>query len=146
MGVPHCGSTAWVLQIYPLKDVIFIISTAFAIAIGVVRENKGRSWSHAANIAAMRYLFGHKWDVHTLRSYVGVTTSLVYQDWARREKQEVLTDLLSEGSKLHWVGPRRDASQDRVFLYFHGESRFLVLHQNLLTEFLKPYCLQEGAS
>src|SRR5260221_1572103 len=25
-------------------------------------------------------------------------------------------------------------------------SRFLVLHQNLLTEFLKPYCPQEGAS
>ena len=128
------------------KGVIFIISTAFAIAVGVFRENKGRSWSHAANIAATRYLFDHKWDVHTLRSYIGVTTPLVYQNWARQEKQEVLTDLLPEGAKLHWVGARRDAIQDRVFLYFHGESPFLVLHKTLLNGLPKPYCLQEGAS
>jgi hypothetical protein len=146
MGVPHHGSAACVLQIYALKDVIFIIYTAFSVAIGVFHENKGRSWSHAANIAAMRYLFDHDWDIHTLRSFVGVTTSLVYQDWARRERQEVLTDLLSEGAKLHWIGPRRDASQDRVFLYFHGEARFLVIHQNILISPLKPYCLQEGPS
>ena len=100
----------------------FSISTAFAIITGVFRENKGRSWSHAANIAGMRYLFSHKWDIHTFRSYIGVTTSQVYQSWAHEEKQEVLTDLLPEGAKLHWIGPRRDRTQDRVFLYFHGES------------------------
>src|SRR5712691_8567578 len=32
----------------------FSISTAFAIITGVFRENKGRSWSHAANIAGTR--------------------------------------------------------------------------------------------
>ena len=110
-----------------LNDPIFIISTAFAIAIGVFRENKGRSWSHAANIAAIRYLFDPKLDIHTVRYLVGGTTSQVYQEWARRDKQEILTDHLSEGAKLHWIGPRRDAAQDRVFLYFHGESRFLCI-------------------
>lgn len=100
----------------------FSISAAFAIITGVFRENKGRSWSHAAHIAGMRYMFSHKWDIHTLRSYIGVTTSQVYQNWAHGEKQEVLTDILPEGAKLHWIGPRRDRTQDRVFLYFHGES------------------------
>jgi hypothetical protein len=37
-----------------------------------------------------------------------------------------LTDFLPEGAKLHWIGPRRDEDQDRVFLYFHGESNLLV--------------------
>ena len=98
------------------------ISAAFAIITGVFRENKGGSWSHAAHIAATRYLFSFKWDLRTLRSYVGVTTSQVYQNWARGENQEVLTDILPEGAKLHWIGPRRDRIQDRVFLFFHGES------------------------
>jgi acetyl esterase/lipase len=31
-----------------------------------------------------------------------------------------LTDVLPEGAKLHWIGPRRDASHDKVFLFFHG--------------------------
>ena len=104
------------------SKLVLSTSTAFAIITGVFRENKGRSWSHAANIAATRYLFSHEWDIHTLRSYIGVTTSQVYQKWAYGEKQEVLTDLLPEGAKLHWIGPRRDRIQDRVFLYFHGES------------------------
>ena len=110
------------LTIYPFSNLGFTISTAFAIITGVFRENKGRSWSHAAHIAATRYLFSFKWDIPTLRSYVGVTTSQVYQNWARGEKQEVLTDILPEGTKLHWIGPRRDRTQDRVFLFFHGES------------------------
>ena len=98
------------------------ISAAFAIITGVFRENKGGSWSHAAHIAATRYLFSFKWDLRTLRSYVGVTTSQVYQNWARGGNQEVSTDILPEGAKLHWIGPRRDRIQDRVFLFFHGES------------------------
>jgi hypothetical protein len=57
-----------------------------------------------------------------MRSFLGVTTSQAYHIWARQEKQEVLTDFLPEGAKLHWIGPRRYESQDRVFLYFHGES------------------------
>ena len=108
--------------------VIFIISTAFAIAIGVFRENKGRSWAHAANIAALRYTFDPKWDLAILRSFTGATTSQAYQKWARLHEQEILTDLLPEGAKLHWVGPRRAAGQDRVFLYFHGESRCLCIY------------------
>lgn len=103
-----------------------MVSTAVAIALGAFRENKGRSWSHAANVAATRYLFGREWEVHTLRSYIGVTTSQVYQTWARREGQEVVTDILPEGGKLHWIGPRRDKAHDRVFLYFHGESNFMA--------------------
>jgi hypothetical protein len=97
------------------------------IATGVFRENKGRSWSHAANIAAMRYLLGQKWDIYTFRSVIGTTTSQVYEKWAREEKQQTLTDLLPEGAKLHWIGPRRDASQDRVFLYICGEFRLVLL-------------------
>ena len=110
------------LSTYHFSKLGLSISTAFAIITGVFRENKGRSWSHAANIAATRYLFSYKWDIHTLRSYIGVTTSQVYQNWAHGEKQEVLTDFLPEGAKLHWIGPRQDRTQDRVFLCFHGES------------------------
>jgi hypothetical protein len=107
----------------------FIVPTAFATAIGVFRENKGRSWAHAANIAATRYLFDPKWGIDILRSFTGATTSQVYQEWARENEQDqVLTDLLPEGAKLHWIGSRRDAAQDRVFLYFHGESCYLYLH------------------
>ena len=96
--------------------------TAFAIAVGVFRENKGRSWSLAAKIAATRHMLGRNWDIYTIRSLMGATTFQAYQKWALREKQEVVTDLLPEGAKLHWIGPRRDASQDRVILYFHGDS------------------------
>jgi len=71
-------------------------------------------------MALTRYVFGQDWDVHTMRSFIGVTTSQAYQTWARSVKQEVLTDVLSEGAKLHWIGPRRDASHDKVFLFFHG--------------------------
>ena len=46
----------------------------------------------------------------------------MYQSWARSVKQEALTDVLPEGAKLHWIGPRRDESHHKVFLFFHGES------------------------
>ncbi|KAF8263549.1 alpha/beta-hydrolase [Lactarius quietus] len=98
----------------------FLLKLRLAIAVGTFRENKGRSWSQSANLAATRYVFGQNWDIHTLRSFVGVTTSQAYQSWARSVKQEVLTDVLPEGAKLHWVGPRRDESHHKVFLYFHG--------------------------
>ena len=122
MGCPLRGQTAWVVR-YPLfkKLILVIMATALAIAIGVFHENKGRSWFLAAKIATMRYLFSRNWDIHTLRSFLGVTTSQGYHSWARQEKQEVLTDSLPEGAKLHWIGPRRDGNQDRVFLFFHGE-------------------------
>jgi len=126
---------------HALNDAIFIIFTAFAIAVGVFRENKGRSWSLAANIAACRYFFEPKRDIHAVRYLVGGTTSQAYQGWAPQNKQEILTDLLSEGAKLHWIGPRRDAAQDRVFLYFHGESRCLCIpREKLLINFPDLYC------
>ena len=132
---------------HALNDPIFIISTAFAIAVGVFRENKGRSWSLAANIAACRYFFDPKRDIHTVRYLVGGTTSQAYQGWARQGKQEILTDHLSEGAKLHWIGPRRDVAQDRVFLYFHGESHCLcITRQNVLISIPDLYNLQEEAS
>ena len=73
-------------------------------------------------MALGRYLFDQEWDIHTLRSFIGVTTSQMYQSWARSVKQEVLTDVLPEGAKLHWIGPRRDKGHHKVFLFFHGES------------------------
>ncbi|KAH9986328.1 alpha/beta-hydrolase [Russula compacta] len=69
----------------------------FAIAVGVFRENKGRSWSLAASVAATRYFFSQNWDIYTLRSFMGVTTFQAYQKWAHREGQQVVTDLLPEG-------------------------------------------------
>src|SRR6266702_5162988 len=96
--------------------------TAFAVAVGIFRGNKGRSWSRSANVALARYIFGHEWDIHTLRSFIGVTTSQMYRTWTRSVKQDVLTDVLPEGAKLHWIGPRRDASHHKVFLFIHGES------------------------
>jgi len=74
----------------------------------------------SAHVALMRYVSGCKWDIHTMRSSIGVTTSQMYRSWTRSVKQEVLTDLLPEGAKLHWIGPRRDESHHKVFLYFHG--------------------------
>ncbi|KAI0298893.1 alpha/beta-hydrolase [Russula brevipes] len=103
------------LRVFPI-----LARLPLAIAVGVFRENKGRSWSLAANIASTRYLMSHNWDIHTMRSFIGLTTSQAYQKWALQDNQEILTDSLSEGAKLHWIGPRRDTSQDRVFLYFHG--------------------------
>jgi hypothetical protein len=100
---------------------LFMISPAFAIALGIFSENKGRTWSRAANMAMMRYLFCQKWDIHTLRSFIGVTTTQAYQAWASQEKLEALTDVLPENAKLHWIGPRPEGSQSRVLLYFYGE-------------------------
>ncbi|KAI9447591.1 alpha/beta-hydrolase [Lactarius indigo] len=97
-----------------------LLRMPIAIAIGIFRGNKGRSWSRSTNLALTRYIFNHDWEIHTLRSFIGVSTSQMYQKWARSVKQEVLTDELPEGAKLHWVGPRRDASHNKVFLYFHG--------------------------
>ncbi|KAH8977131.1 alpha/beta-hydrolase [Lactarius akahatsu] len=97
-----------------------LLKLPIVVTIGIFRGNKGRSWSRSANLALTRYLFDHEWEIHTLRSFIGVTTSQMYQTWARSVKQEVLTDVLPEGAKLHWIGPRRDASHHKVFLYFHG--------------------------
>ena len=98
-----------------------MVSTALAVASGIFRENKHRSWSRAANLAVMRYLFNQKWDIYTLQSFIGATTTQVYQAWAAQEKIEALTDILPEKAKLHWVGPRQEGSQGRVLLYFFGE-------------------------
>jgi hypothetical protein len=103
------------------SKLIFTISPAFAIAVGIFRENKGRSWSRATNIAAMRYVICQKWDIHELRSFIGVNATQLYQAWALQEKREVLTDILPEKAKLHWIGPRQEGSQGRVFLFFFGK-------------------------
>ncbi|KAH9071482.1 alpha/beta-hydrolase [Lactarius deliciosus] len=106
------GEKLWLVPIF--------LKLPFAIAVGIFRGNKGRSWSRSANVALTRYIFNHDWDIHAMRSFIGVTTSQMYRAWARSVKQEVLTDELPEGAKLHWIGPRRDASHHKVFLYFHG--------------------------
>lgn len=41
----------------PRVLVALMVSTAFAVAFGIFRENKHRSWSRAVNLAVMRYLF-----------------------------------------------------------------------------------------
>jgi hypothetical protein len=117
--------------------IVFMVSTAFAAAFGIFRENKHRTWSRAANLAVMRYLFNQKWDVYTLQSFIGATTTQVYQAWAAQEKIEAVTDILPEKAKLHWIGPRQEGSQGRVLLYFFGEAwlisafcTFTDLYQN----------------
>ena len=91
--------------------------TAFVVAVGVFRENKGRSWRRAARIAMMRYLLGNAQNALDLKLGAAVTTAEMYATWARKSGADVLTDELSEGATLHWIGPRRN---DRVFLFLHG--------------------------
>jgi hypothetical protein len=102
--------------------------TAFVVAVGVFRENKGRSWRRAARIAAMRYLLGKAQNPLDLKIGFRETTAEVYETWARKSGADVLTDELSEGATLHWIGPRR---KDRVFLYLHGTPFFLTLRLGL---------------
>lgn len=106
---------------------VFMVSTALAVAFGIFRENKHRSWSRAANLAVMRYLFNQKWDMYTLQSFIGATTTQVYREWAAQEKIEALTDILPEKAKLHWIGPRQEGSQGRVLLYFFGEAWLIYI-------------------
>lgn len=94
--------------------------TAFAVAVGVFRENKGRSWRRAAGIAAMRFVVGNVQNALDLK-FGSVTTAELYATWARKNGADVLTDELSEGATLHWIGPRR---KDRVLLFLHGTPSF----------------------
>ncbi|KAI9447590.1 alpha/beta-hydrolase [Lactarius indigo] len=107
--------TLW--QKIQIAPVIMVLP--LAVALGVFRENKGRSWLRAARTAAARYILSARaWTPWELKSALGLTTAQTYEAWARRTNgAEVLTDELPEGAKLHWVGPRR---VDRVILYFHG--------------------------
>jgi len=98
------------------------------VAVGVFRENKGRSWRRAARIATLRYLLGKVQSASDLKLGVGATTAEMYATWAHKSGADVLTDQLSEGATLHWIGPRR---QDRVFLYLHGMPIFSALHFEL---------------
>ncbi|KAF8269037.1 alpha/beta-hydrolase [Lactarius quietus] len=87
--------TLWqMIQIAP-----FVLFLPLAVALGVFRDNKGRSWRRGARTAAARYLLS------------------TYEAWARTNGAEILTDELPEGAKLHWIGPRR---VDRVIIYFSG--------------------------
>jgi hypothetical protein len=106
--------------------------TAFAVVVGVFRENKGRSWRRAARIAAARYFLGKAQNSLDLKFGFRVTTAEVYATWARKSGADVLTDELAEGATLHWIGPRR---QDRVFLFLHGTPFFptLILGLAMLT-------------
>jgi hypothetical protein len=142
VAVTHLCPNAYVIQMVRFSKVlvVFMVSTtAFAVAFGIFRENKHRSWSRAANLAVMRYLFNQKWDIYTLQSFIGATTTQVYQAWAVQEKVEILTDILPEKAKLHWIGPRQEGSQGRVLLYFFGEAwpisvfcTFTDLYQNVV--------------
>ena len=105
--------------------------TAFAIAVGVFRENKGRSWSRAAHIATLRYILGNARNALDLKFGFQMTTADMYGVWARKCGADVLTDDLPEGAALHWIGPRR---KDRVILFLHGAC-FTALF-NLLGEFM----------
>lgn len=91
--------------------------TAFAVAVGVFRENKGRSWPRAAHVATLRYVLGKARNALDLKLGFGVTTAEMYAAWAKKSGAEVLTDNLPEGATLHWIGPRR---RDRVLLFLHG--------------------------
>jgi hypothetical protein len=65
----------------------------------------------------MRFLVGHAQNASDLKIGSGMTTAETYATWARKSGADVLTDELSEGATLHWIGPRR---KDRVFLFLHG--------------------------
>ncbi len=65
----------------------------------------------------MRYVLGKSRNISELKFLPGLTTAEIYATWARKSGAEVLTDELSEGATLHWIGPRRE---DRVFLFLHG--------------------------
>ncbi|KAH9959259.1 alpha/beta-hydrolase [Russula dissimulans] len=123
------------LQILPV-----ILILPFAVAIGVFRENKGRSWRRAARIATTRYIMGARaWTSQELKSLYGLTTAQVYAEWARKSGVEALTDELPEGARLHWIGPRRE---DRVVLYFHGGGYVFPApmdHLNMLGSLQKEY-------
>ena len=108
----------------PCTSQPLITSTAFASVLGAFHGNEGRSWRPAAHMAASRYLLSARaWTPWELKSALGVMTAQAYAAWARKNRAEVLTDELPEGAKLHWIGPRRE---DRVILYFHGASPFLL--------------------
>jgi hypothetical protein len=63
-------------------------------------------------MAMMRYLFCQKWNIYTLRSFIGATKTQVYQAWASQEKLlEAVTDFLPENAKLHWIGPQQEGNQ-----------------------------------
>ena len=99
----------------------YINVTAFAVAVGVFRENKGRSWRRAARIASLRYVLGKVQNALDFKIGFGVTTAEMYDKWARKCGADVLTDELSENATLHWIGPRQ---KERVFLFLHGTPFF----------------------
>ncbi|KAI9457998.1 Alpha/Beta hydrolase protein [Lactarius psammicola] len=108
--------TLW--QMIQIAPVIMVLP--FAVALGVFRENKGRSWLRAARTAACRYILSARaWTPWELKSALGQTTAQTYEAWARRTTNgaEPHTIELTEGAKLHWIGPRK---VDRVVLYFPG--------------------------
>jgi hypothetical protein len=94
------------------------------VAVGVFRENKGRSWRRAARIASLRYLLGSAKNALDFKIGSGMTTAEMYAMWARKSGAGVLTDDLPEGATLHWIGPRR---KDRVLLFLHGTPQLFDL-------------------
>ena len=113
---PTAPSITWVPNHTPSSCTSHNI-TAFAVTVGVFRENRGRSWRHAARIAARRYLLRKVRNASDLKLMYGASTAEMYARWASKSGAEVLTDELSEGATLHWIGPRRE---DRVLLFLHG--------------------------
>ena len=97
--------------------------SAFAVAVGVFRENKGRSWRRATRLAAFRFLLGKARSGLDLKFGFRQTTAELYAAWARKNGVDALTDELPEGAMLHWIGPRRE---DRVLLFLHGAYSFLL--------------------
>ncbi|KAI0280038.1 Alpha/Beta hydrolase protein [Russula aff. rugulosa BPL654] len=113
-----CGDTLPSFSLWHrLQKASLLLALPFVVAVGVFRENKGRSWRRAARIASLRYLLGKVQNALDFKIGCGVTTAEVYAMWARKSGADVLTDELSEGAMLHWIGPRRE---DRVFLFLHG--------------------------
>jgi len=115
------------------------LALPFAVAVGVFRENKGRSWSRAAHIAALRFLLQRARNALDLKFGFRVTTAELYATWARKSGADVLTDELSEGATLHWIGPRRE---DRVLLFLHGGGYVLparVEYFDMLESLQKEY-------
>ncbi|KAI0265812.1 alpha/beta-hydrolase [Gloeopeniophorella convolvens] len=120
-----------------LRLLPFRLYEPFAVFFGTLFNREGRSWNRTKHLVELRYRLGRKWeDARTLQSYLGTTTTQAYEAWALANGQEVLTDVLAEGARIHWIGPRRDTKNDRVFLYFHGGGLVWPAHAGFFS-FLK---------
>ncbi len=113
---PTAPSITWVPSTPP-PHARLIISQLSRSPSGYFERIEVDLWRRAARIAAQQYLLRKVRNASDLKLMYGASTAEMYARWASKSGAEVLTDELSEGATLHWIGPRRE---DRVLLFLHG--------------------------